>query len=166
MSSISEILAHPASIVIITALLGIFTYSYQSFKNRQAVEYERKRKLYETLIQDVFKLLRVAPGQEASAVMSDIEKSWLFASDDVLRFCYQIIKVYGRAAKEGDPTQGIMQNPVARKDFADGIARLFVAMRKDLVYRQSSKIDEPWALEVIEIYEWGAPYRENQDEKA
>lgn len=163
MDTLNEILKHPAVLAAVAALLGIVSYSYQAHRTRLAAEHERRRQLYEALIENVFRLLDAHPGREASSVMTSIEHSWLFASDDVLRACYRIIRIYGGTADPSDPGSGIVNNPKAKTEFAKAVASLFVAMRKDLMPTRRTAIEEAWARKVIEIYEWGAPHRQETD---
>ncbi len=106
----------------------------------------------------MFKLLSARPGEETSRVITAIEKSWLFASDDVLKACYQVFDVYAEVTKGMDQeSQSLKWTDDSLTRFEQAVAMLFVAMRADLLGNwRTSRIDEEWARAKVRVFRSGA----------
>ncbi|MGH9904062.1 MAG: hypothetical protein ACRD8U_00600 [Pyrinomonadaceae bacterium] len=70
--------------ILITALFGLLAYAWQEGVKRETELSHRKEKLYEQLVRNFVDLLVARSAGERSKVTTQIEKGWLFASDDVL----------------------------------------------------------------------------------
>ena len=159
---LDAVLGHPASLGVLTGLVGILTFAYQARRKHAAEQSERQRLLYESLIEHVFQLLSAKPGKDRSAVITAIEKSWLFASDEVLRACYKVLDVYiDEGSHDYDLAESMRIDTKARRQFGNAVAELFIAMRTDL-HGAKSRIDEEWAREVVHVYPSGAPSEPRQ----
>ena len=75
--------------VVVTGVIGVVAYAWQERQKRETALAERKRHLYEALIRNLVELLATETGAERSKHISEIEKGWLFASDDVLDAFYE-----------------------------------------------------------------------------
>jgi len=154
---VNSILSNPISLAIISGLIGIITFAYQARKKHVDEQTERKRLLYESLIENVFKLLSAKPGIERSLVLTEIEKSWLFASEEVLIACYAVLSVYDDdSGSKYDLAKSIHDDQHARLQFENAVAELFCAMREDL-RGTNSGITVDWAKSVVRVYDSGAP---------
>ncbi|MEO1529719.1 MAG: hypothetical protein AAFX06_30240 [Planctomycetota bacterium] len=157
---LAELLRYPTVSAVlaacVTALLGMGAFFLQTQYKILLDKRERRRLLYETLIEQVFRLLDAKPGRESSQVMTEIEKSWLFASDGVLKACYSIFEVYEAAANESDAGASLKlrESAQSREQFAAAVSDLFIALRAESY--GLSRIDQEWALKHVKIYEWGA----------
>ena len=149
--------SHPLTLATFAAVFGIITYACQAHIKRRDERHERRRKLYESLIEHVFRLLAATPGDESSKAMTEIEKSWLFASDGVLRACYQVFGIYEEIASgPNSPSVTLRTDEQVRKRYGEAVAALFVAMRDDLRGCDTT-LGEDWARQVVKVYFWGAP---------
>ena len=148
--------------ILLTALLGVGTYAIQEHRKYQVALAERRQALYEKLIRDLVDLLIAQTGAERSKLITEIEKGWLFASDDVLRACYQLLEIfdalYRDVAHEEYPSAALFKivrsNPEIREKLAASLARIFFAMRADV--RKDTSIKAAWAQAHFKIYDWGA----------
>ena len=82
--------------ILLTALLGLLTYAWQEKVKRRTAMAERRQALYEHLIRNLVDLLVAKTGADRSKLITEIEKGWLFASDDVLRAAYDYLSIYDR----------------------------------------------------------------------
>jgi hypothetical protein len=147
--------------VSVPILLGLLTYAYQERQRRTLHLAEHKERVYATLIRNLVELLGTHGARERSHLLTEIEKSWLFASDEVLEASYGYIALYDKqcraATEEGrdwsDVLTELRSDPANRKALRDQLARVFAAMRRDL--RSDTKLEEAWALEHFDIYCWG-----------
>jgi|GEM_PF-2127560 len=152
----------PVLVAIIAAALGLGTYAWQEKLKRETTLNERKQGLYENLIRNLFELLAADTGAERSKYITDIEKSWLFASDEVLRACYDFLEVYddlcgsltepSKVLKGKDILQRVRTDADLKEQLGKSLACIFLAMRKDM---RASKISREWAMSKFKIYSWG-----------
>jgi hypothetical protein len=140
-------------VVIVTGAIGVVTYSWQEHKKRETTLAERRKTHYEGLVRNFFELLVAKSGADRSVFVSEIEKGWLFASDDVLQACYRCLETYDELAEKGlNAVEQIRNDPDLQKAFQKNTADMFLAMRKDL---RSTRITEDWARRNLRIYTWG-----------
>lgn len=152
----------PIAGILLTALLGVFTYAVQEHRKHQTALAERRQALYEKLIRDLVDLLIAKSGLERSKLITEIEKGWLFASDPVLYACYDLLEIYDdlyrEVASEESPSEALLNkvrsNQEIRRRVAHGLANIFRAMRADV--RGDTKIKAAWAKAHFKIYDWGA----------
>ena len=148
--------------ILLTALFGVITYTIQEHRKQQAALDERRQALYEKLIRDLVDLLIAPTGAERSKLITEIEKGWLFASDEVLHACYDLLDVFDRmykqVADEHSPSNALFsmvrENQETRNRLAHCLAKIFLAMRADV--RRDTKIKAAWARANLKIYDWGA----------
>jgi hypothetical protein len=143
--------------VILAGVIGVITYSWQeNTKTKTAIE-ERRKDLYQALIRKLVELLAAKTGSARSEILSEIEKSWLFASDEVLKAIYDYMKMYDTyfAKSQGDILTEIRQNAASRDEIATSISRIFLAMRRDIKRIRPTLIDEDWIKNYVRVYEWG-----------
>jgi len=152
-----EVLKNPGVIVFITGLVGAVTYLFQDWRKRVSDRNECKRLLYEELLENVFGLFYVDTPLDRSKIVTKIEKSWLFGSDEVLKSCYKFLDLYDRTVlSESNIRKTLKKDEHLRHEFEENLALIFFQMRQDLRVRKNSKIDEEWAKKVLKIYKWGA----------
>jgi len=148
--------------ILLTALLGVFTYAIQERWKHQTALDERRQALYEKLIRDLVDLLIARTGAERSKLITEIEKGWLFSSDDVLHACYELLEIYDdlyrEVANAESPSEALLNKVRASQEtrlrVAHSLAKVFRAMRADV--RRDTKIKERWAKAHFKIYDWGA----------
>ena len=148
--------------ILLTALLGVFTYAYQEHRKHKTALDERRQALYEKLIRDLVDLLIARTGAERSKLITEIEKGWLFASDEVVYACYELLKIYDdlyrEVAHEESPSEALLNkvrdNEETKRRVAHSLARIFMAMRAEV--RDDTKIKAAWAKKNFKIYDWGA----------
>lgn len=152
--------------LIITGIIGIITYAWQEHIKRITALAENKKVLYERLLSALFELFIVKSGPSQSQLISEVEKSWLFASDNVLDSLYKYMSLYDRHFKDGkdDVLEKIKKNPQVRKEFEESIAEVFMSMRKDIEGIHSKK-DIKWAKSHVKIYDWGIVTELDEDSK-
>lgn len=148
--------------ILLTALLGVITYAIQERRKHQTALAERRQALYEKLIRDLVDLLVATTGAERSKLITEIEKGWLFASDEVLNACYDLLEIfdglYGEVANEDSPATAlrnkVREQKEIRRRLAHSLAKVFWAMRIDV--RRDTRIRVAWAKAHFKIYDWGA----------
>jgi hypothetical protein len=149
-------------LVVIPASVGLVTYALQERDRRAAALSQRRRELYESLIGNLFDLPAATDRVDRSDRITEIEKSWLFASDDVLEALYAYLDAYDelcRAALEGEVFDSeavldqVRREPATRQRMAELLARLFVEMRREV--REDTEITDEWAKQHFQIYLWG-----------
>ena len=141
---------------VLTACIGILTLLYKFIATISDSKREKKRELYERLIENVFRLLDAEVGAERSRVLTNIEMSWLFAPDDVLASCYEVLEAFEYASKTQNPTDSIRKDPDSKDMFEKAVSKLFVAMRNDLKFTKtnidlSSSLINPFAYKYSSI---------------
>jgi hypothetical protein len=148
--------------IVLTASLGLVTYAWQEKVKQQTALAERRRGLYEQLIRNLVELLVANTGAERSKFITEIEKGWLFASDDVLRASYAYLSIYDKLRSPPDRTDGstfgdvlgrVRSDSEVRHAFAQSLAAVFLAMRRDI--RSETVISPDWAKQHFQIYLWG-----------
>lgn len=148
--------------ILLTALLGVITYTIQERRKHDAALAERRQALYEKLIRDLVDLLIAQSGAERSKLITEIEKGWLFASDKVVYDCYELLEIfddlYREVANEDSPSAALLnkvrENQEIRNRLAHSLAKIFLAMRADT--RDDNRIKAAWAGKHFKIYDWGA----------
>lgn len=146
----------------IPVALGLLTYAYQEREKRNAALSERRRELYESLIRSLVELLCASTGEERSRLLTEIEKSWLFASDRVLDASYHYLIAYDRLCRSvikdnvvnGDEILARLRSDrELREGLRDRLAAVFTQMRSDI--RPDTEITEDWARQRFDLYCWG-----------
>jgi hypothetical protein len=160
LSTFKDIL--PILLVVITATLGLLTYAWQERLKRRTALSERRQTLYEQLIRNLVDLLIAKTGAERSKLITEIEKGWLFASDEVLYACYKFLGIYHNLCCP-NPQTGVLtveevlakvrSDVKTRQELAKSISAIFLAMRRDV--RSDTKISASWAKQNFQIYPWG-----------
>ena len=164
MNEVLEIIKNPGVIVFITGAVGAGAYLFQDWRKTVADSRDKKRELYEVLLENIFRLFYVNSPKEKSELVTKIEKCWLFSSDGVLKACYSLLELFDATAKNHrDIGKALRESDKTKTDFEDRIAQIFFHMRKDLRGR-TTKIDEKWAEKNIVIYKWGALMNVSKEE--
>ncbi len=143
--------------VLVAGVVGMFAYAWQEHIKRNTTLAERRKELYENVLRCIFELLGVKPGPARSKLISEIEKSWLFASDDVLKALYGYLNIYNRHCSGGgeDCLAIVLDKPEIRKEFHTILSKVFLAMRRDIRRIRPTRINQDWADHHVRIYEWG-----------
>ncbi len=150
--------------ILLTGAVGIATYAWQENIRRKAALAEQRLKLYDTLVRSIVELLGVSSGAERSRLITEIEKCWLFASDEVLAACYGYLDAYDRCWNEKPGNMADwMQQAAVREEFGALISNIFLAMRNDL---RKTGISRQWAEENLRLYSWGIMAQMAQDRPA
>lgn len=153
-------------VAIIAAVIGLLTYVVQDVLNRRSALKRRRQTLYEGLVRDLFELLVAKTGPERSKFITRVEKSWLFASDDVLAACYGFLDTYDTlsecaASEATDVLTIVRSNSQIRGQVSEIFAKIFLAMRKEI---RRSKISAAWAQQKVRLYAWGIISRSEPDD--
>jgi hypothetical protein len=153
----------PVLLVALPAAIGVVTYAWQEHIRRRTALAERRQVLYESLIGNLVDLLTTATAEERSNLLTEIEKGWLFASDDVLRASYYYLSEYDRLCcslmengvvdSEAVLAQ-VRSNAETRRKLGALLEAVFLEMRQES--RTDTKLEAPKAIENFEIYLWGA----------
>ncbi len=138
----------PISTLFIAAVFGVLAYFIQAYLERQARLSERKQEHYLNLFRSVFELLVAEPGDARSVLLSDFERSWLYAPDKVVKACYEFLNFYdeickSRNTEEYKKRRGYVcvrdvmlsdkeEDIRDRKRMEEIIAIIFWAMRRDM----------------------------------
>lgn len=140
--------------VVLTGAIGIATYSWQENSKRQTELVERRQKLYEDLNGALFGLIITKTIEDRRRILADIEKGWLFASDEVLAALFKYMDCYDRywVSSNGKVQQLIQQDADARQDIERAMSEIFLAMRRDL---RTTKISEDLAKQYMHFYQCG-----------
>ena len=148
--------------IVLTALVGLLTYAWQERVKRQTALAERRQALYEQLIRNLVDLLIATTGAERSKLITEVEKGWLFSSDEVLRASYDYLSIYDNlchpagqdnVSRFEDVLVKVRSDSKVRKEFARSLAAIFLAMRQDI--RSDTAIKADWAKQHFQIYPWG-----------
>jgi hypothetical protein len=144
----------PLITVLLTGGVGIVTYNWQENTKRQTELVERRQKLYEDLNGALFGLILAKTSTERRNIIAQIEKGWLFASDDVVAALFKYMELYDELWLEaaGDVRQLIRADAAARKKLEQAMSALFLAMRQDL---RSTKISPTSAETYMHFYQCG-----------
>lgn len=153
----------PLLVVVVPAVFGVLGYFWQDYVRRRSSLVERRQKLYEDLVGSLIALLGATSGSRRSALMTEIEKGWLFASDDVLNGCYDYLIAYDAVCRECMSEDGVMDpkcvvkklrsDAEKRRVLAEKLSTIFYAMRRDL--RGSTKFEQLTGASNFQIYSWG-----------
>jgi hypothetical protein len=140
--------------VLLTGAIGLATYAWQENIKRQTELVERRQKLYEDLNGALFGLILAKTAEERGNIIAEIEKGWLFASDDVLATVFKYMESYDNYWMQagGDIQQLIREDETARQSIEMAMAVIFLAMRQDL---RSTKISETLAKDYMHFYKCG-----------
>jgi hypothetical protein len=144
----------PLIVVLLTGGVGVVTYTWQETIKRNTELVERRQKLYEDLNGALFGLILAKTPTERRNIIAQIEKGWLFASDDVVAALFQYMELYDDLwlKAEGDVRRLIRDDEAARNQLERAMATLFLAMRQDL---RSTKISPTLAEEYMHFYKCG-----------
>ncbi|HEY9646417.1 MAG TPA: hypothetical protein V6C88_08620 [Chroococcidiopsis sp.] len=137
-----------------TGVIGVATYAWQENIKRQTDLVERRQKLYEDLNGALFGLILAKTHENRRTIIAEIEKGWLFASDDVLAALFSYMEVYDQhwVQANGDIQQLIREDETARKNIEAAMSVIFLAMRQDL---RSTQISETLARDYMHFYKCG-----------
>ncbi|PSN12097.1 hypothetical protein C7293_21690 [filamentous cyanobacterium CCT1] len=140
--------------VLLTGAIGVATYSWQERAKRQTELTERRQRLYEDLNGALFGLILAKTSQDRRRILADIEKGWLFASDDVLAALFSYMDTYDRhwVNAQGDIQSLIQSDEAARREIEMAMADIFLAMRRDL---RATQISESLAKDYMHFYQCG-----------
>jgi hypothetical protein len=140
--------------VLLTGAIGVATYAWQENIKRQTELVQRRQKLYEDLNGALFGLILAKTAEDRRKIIAEIEKGWLFASDDVLAALFKYMESYDRhwVQAGGDIQQLIRDDETARQNIETAMAVIFLAMRQDL---RSTKISENLAKDYMHFYQCG-----------
>ena len=140
--------------VLLTGAIGVATYSWQERAKRQTELTERRQTLYEALNGALFGLILAKTNPDRRRILADIEKGWLFASDEVLTALFKYMKIYDRhwVMAEGDIQALIRVDESVRQEIEAAMADIFLAMRRDL---RSTQISESLAHDYMRFYQCG-----------
>jgi hypothetical protein len=110
-----------------------FAWFWNERRKRSAEEYERKEKRYEALVESLqgfyTTMISDPKGRELKAqFLAELNKSWLYCPDDVIKKAYAFIATVQTGANSTD----------AIKECA--VAELMVAIRKDLLSRKPVRL--------------------------
>lgn len=153
MVSVKEFL--PLLTAIIAACSAFLGYLYQSNRALKEKQLSDRKAQYELILFNVFKLLYQPPGLNYANTLIEIEKSWLYASDDVLTKCYVILDVHKDISREvGISLDVLRANDKAREEYNQALRELFSSMRKDLGFGNNKNINS-WPTEKVELFPAG-----------
>ncbi len=140
--------------VLLTGAVGVVTYSWQENSKRQTELVERRQKLYEDLNGALFGLILAKTTEDRRRILADIEKGWLFASDEVLAALFKYMECYDRywVKTDGEVQRAIQEDLSVRQEIEHAMADIFLAMRRDL---RATKISEDLAKEYMHFYQCG-----------
>ncbi len=150
-----------ASVPVLIAVIG---FRIQSEVNRDAAYSERRRSLYEELIQSLVALLGARTPSERSRLLTQIEASWLFASDRVLLAIYAYLAAYDTVwmsveGEDGCPDWDAVFAEIgaggkSQEQLRARLADVFMKMRLDMK-KDHTELPESWADEKVKLYPWG-----------
>jgi hypothetical protein len=108
-------------------MIGVATYSWQEKAKRQTELTERRQKLYEDLNGALFGLILAKTRADRRRILADIEKGWLFASDQVLADLFTYMETYDRHwVSAGGEIQTLIQtDEKVRRDIESAMADIF-----------------------------------------
>jgi hypothetical protein len=140
--------------VLLTGAIGVATYAWQENIKRQTELVQRRQKLYEDLNGALFGLILAKTSEDRRKILAEIEKGWLFASDDVLAALFKYMETYDYhwMQAKGDVQRLIRDDETARQNIETAMAVIFLAMRQDL---RSTKISETLAKDYMHFYKCG-----------
>jgi hypothetical protein len=146
-------------VVLLTGAIGVATYSWQENVKRQTELVERRQKLYEDLNSALFGLILAENLTDRRRILAEIEKGWLFASDDVLTALFDHMQRFDRywSAAKGKVHLSIQNDESIRQDIEHSLAAIFIAMRRDL---RHTRISAESAQEYMKFYRCGMLDRE------
>lgn len=140
--------------ISLTGAIGVLTYTWQENTKRKIDLVRRRQELYEKLNGALFGLMIAQDWAERRNVLADIEKAWLFASDEALDAIFEYMKCYDRwwTEAKGDVLPLIKNNPQAREEIEQGLATIFLAMRRDL---RSTNVSNNVSQNYMQFYNCG-----------
>jgi hypothetical protein len=140
--------------VLLTGVIGVATYAWQENIKRQTELVQRRQKLYEDLNGALFGLILAKTTEDRRRIIAEIEKGWLFASDDVLAALFKYMESYDNywIQAKGDIQRLIQEDETARQNIETAMATIFLAMRQDL---RTTQISETLAKEYMRFYKCG-----------
>ena len=142
-------------IVAIIATSGVLIgYVYQSHERLKEKRLTAKQEQYEVVLKNVMNLLISKPGKEYGQTLMDIERVWLYASDEVLNKCYCILSIHKEISVSGKPAEVLRNDKDAKDRFDTALRELFVAVRKDLGFERKTNIED-WPIDEVELFPLG-----------
>ncbi|MBD1852014.1 hypothetical protein [Leptolyngbya sp. FACHB-711] len=140
--------------VLLTGAIGLATYSWQENTKRKSELVERRQKLYEDLNSALFGLILAKAIEDRRRILAEIEKGWLFASDEVLAALFKYMETYDRhwTTASGDIQKLIREDETVRRDIEQGMAEIFLAMRRDL---RDTRLSDAMAKNYMHFYNCG-----------
>ncbi len=152
----------PLLSIVVTALLGIITYSWQEWIKRKNKLSEYRYSLYKEWIRQLIELLVAKTGEDMSDLISEIEKGWLFASDGVLEAAYNYLnycdslyctKTRNSKIKHNTVLEKLQSDEKIKENVSERLSNVFLSMRQDI--RSDTKINMQWAQKNFKIYDFG-----------
>ena len=144
----------PVIVALIAAFGALCGYIYQSRRSIKEKKLTSKQAQYERLIWNVFLLLSAKPGICYAKVLTEIEQSWLYASDDVLNRCYDMLEVHKELCKNSDRISALVTDDQLREKFNIALGNLYVSMRKDLGFGTNLKMKN-WPKDKVKLFPLG-----------
>ncbi len=125
------------TLAIITASLGLLTWTSQQIFSRVEERRKYKEELYRKLLDAILDMSVLA---ESAPLVVETQRMWMYASDEVLDAVYDYLRYY-LSAKEQRSSNGLIPDDV-RKEIQEKDALIRLAIRRDI--RQGTKIDRSW----------------------
>jgi len=125
------------TLAIITASLGLLTWTSQQIFSRVEERRKYKEDLYRKLLDAILDMGVLA---ESAPLVVETQRMWMYASDEVLEAVYDYLRYY-LSAKENRFPNGLIPEDV-RKEIQEKDALIRLAIRKDI--RPRTKINRSW----------------------
>lgn len=140
-----------AFITATIALVAVIIQNIQKLKQQKMVA---KQAHYEKIIHNVFRLLHATPGINYAEALNEVENSWLYASDEVLCDCYEMLELHKKISDTQAPLESLRESEELREEFNQCLRKLFSTMRKDLGFG-NNKNHNKWPTEKVELFPLG-----------
>lgn len=124
-------------LAIITASLGLLTWTSQQILSRMEERRKYKEDLYRKLLDAIVDIGVLA---ESAPLVVESQRMWMYASDEVLEAVYEYLRYYLSAKEQRFGNGSIpddVRNMIQEKD-----ALIRLAIRRDI--RPRTKIDRSW----------------------
>lgn len=118
-------------LAVVTAALGLATWTVQQVLARHADERKRREELYGALLDAV---LDMSSREDSGPLVVESQRMWLYASDEVLRAVNEYLRYYLSEGeiRPGEPISDEKRAGIKRRD-----AQIRLAIRRDLQRRTS-----------------------------
>jgi len=125
------------TLAIITASLGLLTWTSQQIFSRVEERRKYKEELYKKLLDAILDMSVLA---DSAPLVVETQRMWMYATDEVLDAVYDYLGYY-LSAKEQRFSNGLIPDDV-RKEIQVKDALIRLAIRRDI--RPGTKIDRSW----------------------